>query len=245
MKFAMSKIVAGMALAFAATGAQAVAVTSLTIEEIGVASGGLGSSAASAVGGTFFFQNISGAQPDGATVGFNFTSPAGGNVIGPAQGNGAFATPFLYGGAVAPLFNFNPNSCGANNPTVSCAGTGATASDGISANYTGAGALTIDLDNWGGYYTVFQTQFPLSPDVGTLTITASALDANNQFFYTADWKHTITVAEGGVSFGGSVADWHIEGVGTVAAIPEASTYGMMLAGLGLVGFAVRRRKLVA
>jgi hypothetical protein len=29
------------------------------------------------------------------------------------------------------------------------------------------------------------------------------------------------------------------------AIPEASTYGMMLAGLGLVGFAVRRRKLMA
>lgn len=28
-------------------------------------------------------------------------------------------------------------------------------------------------------------------------------------------------------------------------IPEASTYGMMLAGLGLVGFAVRRRKLMA
>lgn len=30
-----------------------------------------------------------------------------------------------------------------------------------------------------------------------------------------------------------------------APVPEASTYGMMLAGLGLVGFAVRRRKLVA
>jgi hypothetical protein len=29
------------------------------------------------------------------------------------------------------------------------------------------------------------------------------------------------------------------------AVPEASTYGMMLAGLGLVGFAVRRRKLMA
>jgi hypothetical protein len=30
-----------------------------------------------------------------------------------------------------------------------------------------------------------------------------------------------------------------------APVPEASTYGMMLAGLGLVGFAVRRRKLMA
>ncbi|HQS99152.1 MAG: hypothetical protein B7Y26_11695 [Hydrogenophilales bacterium 16-64-46] len=32
---------------------------------------------------------------------------------------------------------------------------------------------------------------------------------------------------------------------TAAPVPEASTYGMMLAGLGLVGFAVRRRKLLA
>ena len=243
MKFTMTKIAAGLLLAVAATGAQATQVTSLTIEEIGVASGGLGSSAASSVGGTFFFQNISGAQPNGASVGFNFTSPAGANVIGPAQGNGAFATPFAYGGAL-PLFAFYPNSCGANNPTVSCAGSGATASNGISADYSGAG-LTINLANWGGYYNVFQTQFPLGPDAGTLLISASAVDANNQFFYTADWQHTITQAEGGASFGGSVADWHIEGVGTVAAVPEASTYGMMLAGLGLVGFAVRRRKLVA
>ena len=32
---------------------------------------------------------------------------------------------------------------------------------------------------------------------------------------------------------------------TVTPVPEASTYGMMLAGLGLVGFAVRRRKFMA
>jgi hypothetical protein len=242
MKFTMTKIAAGLVLVAASMSAQATQVTSLTIEEIGVASGGLGSSAASSVGGTFFFQNISGAQPDGASVGFNFTSPVGGNIIGGAQGNNTFATPFAYGGAL-PLFGFYPNSCGANNPTVSCAGSGATASNGISADYSGAG-LTINLANWGGYYNVFQTQFPLGPDSGTLTISASALDANNHFYYTADWKHTITQAEGGVSFGGSVADWHIEGVG-VAAVPEASTYGMMLAGLGLVGFAVRRRKLIA
>lgn len=31
----------------------------------------------------------------------------------------------------------------------------------------------------------------------------------------------------------------------ITPVPEASTYGMMLAGLGLVGFAVRRRKLMA
>lgn len=35
---------------------------------------------------------------------------------------------------------------------------------------------------------------------------------------------------------------HLEGTVNAAPVPEASTYGMMLAGLGLVGFAVRRRK---
>lgn len=37
------------------------------------------------------------------------------------------------------------------------------------------------------------------------------------------------------------AAFHLTSPGLVAAVPEASTYGMMLAGLGLVGFAVRRR----
>jgi hypothetical protein len=57
--------------------------------------------------------------------------------------------------------------------------------------------------------------------------------------YTLDY--TATVQSGG--FTGIEYYWHLEG--SVVAVPEASTYGMMLAGLGLVGFAVRRRKRVA
>lgn len=38
--------------------------------------------------------------------------------------------------------------------------------------------------------------------------------------------------------------WALHLEGTVQAVPEASTYGMMLAGLGLVGAAARRRKLI-
>lgn len=41
------------------------------------------------------------------------------------------------------------------------------------------------------------------------------------------------------------ANFNLTGAGLIAAVPEASTYGMMLAGLGMVGFAVRRRKLMA
>jgi hypothetical protein len=46
-------------------------------------------------------------------------------------------------------------------------------------------------------------------------------------------------------FPGFNAVFNLTGPGLIAPVPEASTYGMMLAGLGLVGFAVRRRKMMA
>lgn len=46
-------------------------------------------------------------------------------------------------------------------------------------------------------------------------------------------------------FPGFSANFNFTNMTAMAPIPEASTYGMMLAGLGLVGFAVRRRKLMA
>lgn len=56
--------------------------------------------------------------------------------------------------------------------------------------------------------------------------------------------YMAVVPSGG--FAGVQYGLHLVGSATlaapVAAVPEASTYGMMLAGLGLVGFAVRRRK---
>ena len=58
--------------------------------------------------------------------------------------------------------------------------------------------------------------------------------------FTATWSSTIV----GGAFNGKTGIWNVQG--TAAAVPEASTYGMMLAGLGLVGGMVaRRRKLVA
>lgn len=46
-------------------------------------------------------------------------------------------------------------------------------------------------------------------------------------------------------FPGFNAAFNFSAPGLITPVPEASTYGMMLAGLGLVGFAVRRRKLMA
>ena len=59
--------------------------------------------------------------------------------------------------------------------------------------------------------------------------------------YTLDY--TTTVPAGDPSgLGGEYGRFAFHLTGTVtAAVPEASTYAMMLAGLGLVGAAVRRR----
>ena len=53
--------------------------------------------------------------------------------------------------------------------------------------------------------------------------------------YTLDYTETVQSG----AFAGLKYALHLEGV---TAVPEASTYAMMLAGLGLVGFAARRRK---
>lgn len=56
--------------------------------------------------------------------------------------------------------------------------------------------------------------------------------------YTLDYRATVPAGDPSGT-GGYQFAWHFEGV---VAVPEASTYAMMLAGLGLVGAAVRRRK---
>ena len=68
-------------------------------------------------------------------------------------------------------------------------------------------------------------------------------DGNYGSAYSLDYHATVPVGDAS-GFGGVQYALHLEGtVMQAAPVPEASTYGMMLAGLGLVGFAVRRRKL--
>lgn len=64
-----------------------------------------------------------------------------------------------------------------------------------------------------------------------------------------DWTSNTTMAANGTPgtkmVDGPFPNWSANFNMTAAPVPEASTYGMMLAGLGMVGFAVRRRKLMA
>jgi hypothetical protein len=58
-----------------------------------------------------------------------------------------------------------------------------------------------------------------------------------------DGKETITLSNFWADTAGAISYVEIfnYGEGGTTLVPEASTYGMMLAGLGLVGFAARRK----
>lgn len=96
------------------------------------------------------------------------------------------------------------------------------------ASETG-GVMTADLSAWTAYWN--GTNFGQG---GIATGTWDSVTGE----YSIGWSATVV----GGSFDGMTGVWNMTGV--AVPVPEASTYGMMLAGLGLVGFAVRRRKLI-
>jgi len=99
-----------------------------------------------------------------------------------------------------------------------------------------ANSITMDLSSWTqNWGTNGGTNFNTGM-AGVTGAYASPLGA-----FSLSWSKTIV----GGSFDSQTAYWTFNGTAAAAPVPEASTYGMMLAGLGLVGFAVRRRKLMA
>lgn len=242
----LTKIAAGLVLAAAATGAQAVDfnVVSMSIVEINGLSSLATANASTNAGGVFYFgaEAGDGARPTGTNT-FNSTGTGAVGIIanGVGQADNQISTGFLFGGAA---FDIN---------TIPLSGPG-----GVTASITGS-TLAIDTAAWGGVWAnTGAHRFILGADTGTLVTAFQVIDATH-VYYTADWSHTITSAEDFsgaydefgdpiyLGFTGNRADWHLEGIATVtAAVPEASTYGMMLAGLGLVGGMVaRRRKMLA
>lgn len=253
MKFGMTKIAVAMALSVVAMSAQAVSVVSMTVEEVGslwtggtahIGSGTGTGSAAGTSGGTFFFHGPFGGPANGVTTGTTIWGSTGAGIVNGTTQT-AFGTTFDFG-----TQTFTPNSC-SNLAPAACSAAAATSA--LAASVNGANSLIIDLSKFGGLYSAGPDQFRLNNDIDSfgpayaLTISNSVVDASGKFFYSLDWASNIQSSEGDVSTGSTsfnnfIADFHLEGVGTVAAIPEASTYGMMLAGLGLVGGMVARRR---
>jgi hypothetical protein len=122
---------------------------------------------------------------------------------------------------------------GAGTHTVSTVDAGAGV-DGPDVTFTvGAGQLGGNIDfSWGGTtgIDVFNVWNVVNNGDGTMTLTSTDIDGNGIL--------GLGMVDG--PFPNFSANFNM-----TAPVPEASTYGMMLAGLGLVGFAVRRRKLMA
>jgi hypothetical protein len=219
MKFTMTKIAAGLALAVVASGAQAVAVTSMTLGDTLTLAGALGTDGYE---GAFKFNALAAQNTVGASL---FKGDVNGGVIdmagsGPYPAANAFSTGFIFAGAP-----FRPDTTGA-----------------IDIDITG-GVMTVNSLPWGGYYEGASFQFNMPPDAApTYTLVQTGADT---YAYRMKFSHYITSQDDpSFQYVGFTAFWILEGTMSTATapVPEASTYGMMLAGLGLVGAAMRRRR---
>jgi hypothetical protein len=117
---------------------------------------------------------------------------------------------------------------------------GNTASDATSIGITGSTTTGLDMSGWKWAW----NGVPVV-NMGSGAWGAGYSDGVGNFVwdgiyghaYTLDYHARFPVGDPS-GIGGVAVGWHFEGV---VAVPEASTYGMMLAGLGLVGFMARRR----
>ena len=202
--------------------AHAASIEKLLIGEIGLLSGGLGTSAEQSGGG--YLSAYTPTLPLGEASFVSQGSVDGAILMGTVQGVGDFSNGFLWQGRIAY-------------PT--------TLNGAPSGNIT-QGVMTLDMSGFTGEWDGIS--FSAAPDPGTMT-TAVSLIGNGVYFFTADWSHQVTANDAVPDFfHGMTFDLHLEGIavtGLAAPVPEAETYAMMLAGLGLVGFvAHRRRKLL-
>lgn len=256
MKFALTKFAALAAMAFATTGAHAAldmsGLATLSIENDAVTTFGVDPSGSPTASAAWYISS------DGALVDSFFT-------MGGSKSKLALDTQYAYIDGTTNLINLNgSNESGVGTWTYY----GAPGSNGANAVTMGTGGISIlsatgdtaKLDmsgwkiDWGGLL-----DWPMgtgawsvgyTSGVGNLTCTAGSGCAVGSA-YTL--KYTATVPIGDPSgFGG--VKYYLELHGCImpavdeyecsipASIPEASTYAMMLAGLGVIGVVARRRR---
>jgi hypothetical protein len=236
MNFNMTKLAAALALAVASQAASAATVTGMTIADTinsaGTAALGDDTAGTDGKSGAFRFSTttINLGTYAGATL---WAGDLNSGVIDIANVGAPldFTTGFLFAGAA-----FQPFNSGVISGTTSAAADAAA----VGTILTGAD-LSLNIAGWAGLYTSIPFTFNLTPDAGTLAIQNLIKTSANEYAYRLTFAHDITSADDpSLTYTAFTAQWVLEG--TVAAVPEASTYGMMLSGLGLVGAVVARRR---
>ena len=237
MKSTMTKVAAVAVLAAAASGAQAATLNAGDILTINAGSFTTSSAVNIAYnGGSFFGMDLNSNEKIALAEGTALAQGTIGLTVGAT--NTAYS-PTLYGGDVTATWIFN--GAPGTNFEDSVAVTGGTT--GVNMGgwnvYWNGGPIDMGVGAW---------QYnPTNPATNNIMALQTYTNSTGNFSwsgiygdaYTLDY--TATVPTGGFA----TTQYYLHLEGTVQAVPEASTYGMMLAGLGLVGFAVRRRKLVA
>lgn len=135
--------------------------------------------------------------------------------------------------AAGSIASFQFGAAQVNSFTASASTQVGVAGGGAAPVFTGSltnGAFTMDMSsffaNWNG------TDFNQGNAAAGGTLSNCSLAGCD---FTMSWQSLIV----GGPFNGNTGSWILNG--TIAAVPEASTYGMMAAGLALVGFVARRR----
>jgi len=224
-------ILAGAALSCCITSGltHAASIQTLTIEEIGGASGGFGVSAVYPWDGGFGDWISSPNMPPSTFSPASFVSAGsadGAIIMGTTQANGEFTLGTVWGGIDVQLNTLK----GAPSGTIE------------------NGVMSLDLSGLSAELTTVDLTFDISPNAVAPLFEILAIDATH-YYYTALWLHLVNddvyYTSSGVlanGWNGSQIVMYMEGVATLAPVPEAETYAMMLAGLGLVGFMARRRR---
>lgn len=198
-------------------------IQSMTIEEIGAASGGVGTSSNLNMGGEARAYDVNGILfADSPFFFVSAGSTDGVLIMGAAQGNNAFTLGFNHPGIIGLGGELN---------TTRGAPTGSITN----------GTMTLDLS---GFTTDFGgLSFAFSPDNAPITA-VSMIDANH-YYYTADWSHVVkdgevfnlTTGATHLGFTGWTLGAHLEGIATV---PEPGTLWLISA--SAAGLLISRRR---
>jgi hypothetical protein len=223
MKSTMTKVAAVAVLSASATAAQAATLN--VGDVLSITTGGVTSSGAWDGNGGSFYGIDGNANGKISSIEASGITSLGDITIGSTTVAGDITTWQLYSATGMDFLAIAMSG-----------GTGGVDMSGWTVNWNGG-----DLDMSSGAWQSAGATNNVMQNVGGFTNGAAKFvwDGVSGHAYTLDY--TATFQGGGLT--GLQYYLHLEGA--VTAVPEASTYGMMLAGLGLVGFAVRRRKLAA